>query len=95
MIKNIHPYERVVRIGGGLFLSSLAFWGPRNKAFLSFLIPVGTGVAGTCPVYSAMGVSTLPREQDKPQDVEKQANDYFPVESDSEIAAGHPIVGVS
>lgn len=71
MTKNIHPYERAARIGGGLFLSSLAFWGPRNKAFLSFLIPVVTGLVGTCPVYSALGVSTLPSEQNRPQDVEK------------------------
>lgn len=26
---------------------------------------------------------------------EKQANDYFPVQSPSEVAAGHPLVGVS
>lgn len=28
-------------------------------------------------------------------EIEKQANLYFPVQSDSEIAAGHPIVGVA
>lgn len=28
-------------------------------------------------------------------DVEKQANEYFPVQSPSEVAAGHPLVGVS
>lgn len=26
---------------------------------------------------------------------ERQANDYFPVQSPSEVAAGHPLVGVS
>lgn len=26
---------------------------------------------------------------------EEQDNDYYPVKSDSELAAGHPIVGVS
>lgn len=27
--------------------------------------------------------------------VERQANNYFPVQSDSERAAGHPLVGAS
>lgn len=88
MKKNIHDYERVGRLAGGLILSSLAFWGPRNKLFLGFLIPAFTGVTGTCPVYSAAGISTR-------KDVESQANDFFPVQSVSERAAGHPIVGVS
>lgn len=87
MTKNIHPYERVGRILGGGILSSLAFWGPRNKAFLLFLIPVATGFVGTCPAYSALDISTLPEG-------DKRDNDYFPEQSDSERAAGHPIVGV-
>lgn len=96
MKKNIHPYERVGRVGAGLLLSSLAFWGLKNKWFLTFLGLAVDGAVGTCPLYSAMGVSTLPKKkQDIPEDVEKQAREYFPVESDSEIAAGHPIVGAS
>lgn len=87
MTKNIHPYERVGRVLGGAFLSSLAFWGPKNKAFLGFLIPVATGLVGTCPAYSALDISTLPEG-------DKRDNDYYPVQSDSERAAGHPIVGV-
>ena len=88
MKKNIHDYERVGRVAGGLFLSSMAFWGPKKKYFLGFLIPAFTGVTGNCPFYSATGMSTR-------KEVEEQANDYFPVQSSSEAAAGHPIVGVS
>lgn len=29
------------------------------------------------------------------RDVEEQANDYFPVQSPSERAAGHPLVGTA
>lgn len=88
MKKNIHDFERVARFVGGVFFSSLAFWGPKKKVFLAFLIPVATGLVGTCPVYSALGIST--RRIGKDQD-----NEYFPVQSNSERAAGHPIVGVS
>lgn len=89
MKQNIHPYERVGRVAAGLFLSSLAFWGPKNKWYLTFLGLAADGIVGTCPLYSALGISTCPK------DVEKQAKEYFPVESSSEIAAGHPIVGVT
>lgn len=87
MKKNIHDYERVGRVVGGVFLSSLAFWGPKKPLYLAFLIPIATGAVGTCPLYSALGVSTR-------KDPDTQANDYFPVQSTSEAAAGHPIVGV-
>ena len=99
MKQNIHPYERVGRVGLGLFLSSLAFWGPKNKWYLTFLGLAADGAIGTCPVYSALGISTCPKEtktdKEMPKDVEEQAKEYYPIESSSEIAAGHPIVGVS
>ena len=98
MKKNIHPYERVGRVVGGLALSSLAFWGPKNKWFLGFLGLAVDGVIGTCPAYSALGISTMPKNKsgiEIPDDVEKQANEYVGIESDSEIAAGHPLVGMS
>jgi hypothetical protein len=91
MQKNIHRYERVLRTVGGLALSSLAFWGPRKSLFLSFLIPVATGMIGKCPLYSALGINT--RQEDRKGEISD--NEYFETKSDSEIAAGHPIVGVS
>jgi hypothetical protein len=88
MKKNIHNVERAVRIAGGLALTSMAFFGPRKPWYLVFAFPVLTGLVGNCPVYTALGVSTRPEEQDK------SSNDYFPQKSQSELAAGHPIVGV-
>lgn len=90
MQKNINDYERVGRVAGGLFLSSLAFWGPKNKWYLGFLVPAVEGMVGTCLMYSALGINTRSKEGS-----EDQANKYFPVQSTSERAAGHPIVGVS
>jgi hypothetical protein len=58
MKKNIHPIERVVRVVGGLFLVSLAFWGPSNYWFLLGVIPAATGLIGWCPPYAMLGIST-------------------------------------
>jgi hypothetical protein len=58
MKRNIHPVERVVRIGAGLILTSLAFWGPANLWFLLGLIPLATGLIGWCPPYALFGLST-------------------------------------
>lgn len=56
--RNIGTADRVVRIVGGLILTSLAFWGPTNPWFLLGLIPVMTGLVGWCALYQLFGVST-------------------------------------
>jgi hypothetical protein len=101
MKKNINKTERIIRGVSGLALTSLAFWGPKNKLFLAGLIPIFTGSTGTCPAYSALDIST--RTEDKgfgegyfhpyKSGEISGIEGYEPV-SDSEIAAGHPIVGV-
>ncbi len=58
MTVNIHPYERLVRVVLGLFVSSLAFWGPAHPAFLLGLVLVATGAAGWCPPYALLGIRT-------------------------------------
>jgi len=65
MKKNIQPVERVVRVGGGLLLVSLAFWGPANYWFLLGLIPVATGIVGWCPPYAILGISTCKTSEKK------------------------------
>jgi len=62
MITNIHPVERTVRVIAGLFIASLAFWGPTNRWFLLGLLPVVTGLIGWCPPYSLLGISTLAKK---------------------------------
>lgn len=58
MQKNIHSLERVVRIIVGIFIASLAFWGPKNYWFLLGLIPFLTGLLGWCPPYALLGINT-------------------------------------
>ena len=62
MTKNIHPIERAVRFFGGLFIASLAFWGPQNNWFLLGLIPAATGLIGWCPPYALFGINTCGRK---------------------------------
>lgn len=59
MTKNINDPERIIRFVVGAFLISLAFWGPHSNWFLLGIIPLATGFIGTCPLYSALGISTL------------------------------------
>ena len=58
MQKNIHPIERAIRVAGGAFIASLAFWGPTNLWFLLGLVPVATGLMGWCPPYQLLGINT-------------------------------------
>ena len=58
MVKNINDPERVIRFIVGAFLTSMAFWGPQNYWFLLGIFPMLTGFVGTCPLYTAMGIST-------------------------------------
>jgi Inner membrane protein YgaP-like, transmembrane domain len=60
--RNEHKVERVVRVVVGLAVLSLFFVGPRSPWALIGLVPVLTGLAGTCPLYSILGFSTCPRE---------------------------------
>ena len=56
--KNEHAVERVVRVLLGLALLSLMFVGPQTMWGLVGLVPLMTGLAGTCPIYSLFGIKT-------------------------------------
>lgn len=57
---NEHPIERGIRIVIGLVLLSLVFLGPRNPWGWIGVIPLLTGILGTCPLYTLLGISTCP-----------------------------------
>jgi hypothetical protein len=56
--KNESAFDRGVRIFLGLALLSLAFTGPRTAWGYIGLIPLFTGLLGTCPLYTVFGMST-------------------------------------
>ena len=57
--KNENVVDRVVRIGIGIALLALTVVGPQTAWGLIGLIPLATGIAGWCPAYAILGLSTL------------------------------------
>ncbi len=56
--KNEHTFERVIRVGLGAALIALVFVGPQTPWGWLGLILVVTGLLGSCPIYTVLGVST-------------------------------------
>jgi len=52
--------DRAVRIALGLGLPSLTVIGPGSAWGFLGLVPLLTGILGTCPVYTVLGLSTCP-----------------------------------
>lgn len=63
---NEHPIERGVRAVAGIGLLSLVAVGPVpgwGLVGLIGLVPLATGVIGSCPIYTALGISTAPSKE--------------------------------
>ena len=60
--RNQHPVERVLRTVVGIGLLSLVFFGPRTSWGVLGIIPLITGLSGSCALYTVFGISTCPRE---------------------------------
>jgi hypothetical protein len=58
--KNEHAIERVIRVVGGAGILSLAFVGPQSPWAYLGIIPMATGLMGSCPMYTLFGFSTCP-----------------------------------
>lgn len=56
--RNEHSIERVLRVGLGLGVLSLVFVGPQTPWGWLGLIPLLTGLLGSCPLYTAFGWTT-------------------------------------
>ena len=65
MARNVGTVDRVIRIVVGLILISLVFWGPQTNWGWIGLIPLVTGLVGSCPAYKLLGLSTCPLEEKK------------------------------
>lgn len=60
---NEHNVERVVRVVLGLGLISLAFVGPQTPWGWLGVVPLATGLIGSCPLYTVFGFSTCPMKK--------------------------------
>jgi len=59
-VANESPLDRTVRVVAGIALLALVFVGPQTPWGLVGLVPLVTGLAGTCPLYRVLGISTCP-----------------------------------
>jgi hypothetical protein len=57
---NENAADRIIRVAGGLGLLSLVFFGPQTPWGYIGLVPLVTGLMGSCPMYSLFGWSTCP-----------------------------------
>jgi hypothetical protein len=55
---NVHPFDRGFRIVLGLGLLALVVVGPQTMWGYLGIVPLVTGLAGSCPLYSILGIST-------------------------------------
>lgn len=67
MKKNEGNIDRIVRVLLGVVLLSLLFIGPQTLWGLVGIVPLATGLAGYCPLYTLFGLSTCPMDKGKGQ----------------------------
>lgn len=56
--RNERTLDRVVRVVAGLALLSLVWVGPQTAWGWVGLVPLVTGLVGSCPIYRLLGIST-------------------------------------
>ncbi|MFN7915661.1 MAG: DUF2892 domain-containing protein [Vicinamibacterales bacterium] len=57
---NEHNAERIVRIILGAGLVGAAFTGSLGAWAYIGVVPLLTGIVGSCPIYTVLGISTCP-----------------------------------
>ena len=52
--------DRALRVVVGVVLLALAFVGPETPFGFLGIVPLATGLLGSCPLYTLLGISTCP-----------------------------------
>ncbi len=60
--RNEHRIDRVLRVVLGLGLLALAFTGPKTAWGFIGILPLATGLIGSCPAYTLFGLRTCRQE---------------------------------
>lgn len=62
MTTNMGPFDRLLRVIGGVALLVWAFLGTGEWHMLGWIgiVPLATAAIGWCPLYTVIGVSTCP-----------------------------------
>lgn len=62
MTNNVGGIDRLLRVVVGLLLITVAYglWGPAYQSVWAWIgvVPLVTGLIGTCPAYSIFGINT-------------------------------------
>ncbi|WP_368419441.1 DUF2892 domain-containing protein [Rhodovarius sp.] len=61
MPRNVGDIDKWLRIIAGLLILGLGAFGPVGWWGLLGIVPLATGVMGSCPAYSLMGMNTCQR----------------------------------
>jgi hypothetical protein len=61
--RNESTVDRAIRVTAGLGLLSLTVVGPQTLLGLFGIIPLVTGLVGSCPLYRILGISTCTAEE--------------------------------
>jgi hypothetical protein len=77
---NEHGIDRTLRVVVGLALLSLVFVGPHTLWGLVGLVPLTTGLVGSCPAYTLFGLKTVPVAATSPSSVAPRTE---PIHGDS------------
>ena len=64
--RNEHPIERGLRVALGLTLLAIAFVGPKTPWGYLGIVPLLTGLIGSCPLYTIFGFRTCPAKKTAP-----------------------------
>ena len=59
--RNEHAVERALRVALGIALLTLTVAGPKTPWGFVGIVPLVTGLVGSCPVYTLFGFRTCPR----------------------------------
>jgi hypothetical protein len=60
---NVGGLDRILRVIVGLGLIAIVFVGPQTPWGWVGLVPLLTGLFGTCPLYTLLGIRTCPRRE--------------------------------
>lgn len=60
--RNEHTVDRALRVILGVGLLSLVVIGPKTLWGLVGIVPLATGIIGSCPLYTLLGIRTCSLE---------------------------------
>lgn len=77
MKTNVGKADRAIRIIVGLALIVLAAIGTIGAWGWLGLVPLATGIARICPLYTVLGIQTCPRESTEPLHFHENLPEHF------------------